>query len=106
MREPRQAVDATGRIDGEVTVDALETGQREIAEELDAGISQARRIFGTAHPYPERVVELHFYRVELTGEPQPALGQELRWIGRDELGVLQFPPADAELIDGLMNTGL
>ena len=79
---------------------------REMAEELDVGITHARRIFGAAHPYPERIVELHFYRVELTGEPQPALGQELRWIGRDELGSLKFPPADAALIDGLINAGL
>jgi mutator protein MutT len=79
---------------------------REIAEELAVEVLQARRIFGTAHPYPERIVELHFYRVELTGEPRPVLGQELRWIERGEFGALTFPPADAELIDGLINAGL
>ncbi len=80
--------------------------RREIAEELDVGISHARRIFGTAHSYPERIVELHFYRAELTGEPRAVLDQELRWIGRAELGALKFPPADAQLIDGLINAGL
>ena len=80
--------------------------RREISEELGTGITTARKIFDTAHVYPDRVVELHFYRTELTGEPQPTLGQELRWITRDEFGALEFPPADAELIDGLINASL
>jgi 8-oxo-dGTP diphosphatase len=80
--------------------------QREIAEELNTGISKAQKIFHTAHSYPERIVELHFYRGELTGEPHPMLGQELRWIAREEFAALAFPPADAELIDGLINASL
>lgn len=80
--------------------------QREISEELDTGISKTRKILHTSHSYPERIVELHFYRAELTGEAQPALGQELRWITREEFGALEFPPADAELIDGLINASL
>ncbi len=80
--------------------------QREIAEELNTGISNARKIFHTAHTYPERIVELHFYRGDLTGEPEPMLGQELRWITRGDFGSMIFPPADAELIDGLINTSL
>jgi len=79
---------------------------REIAEELSSGISQLRKIFHTVHSYPERTVELHFYRGELTGTPQPLLGQELRWISRDEFASLAFPAADAELIAGLMHAGL
>ena len=47
---------------------------------------------------PERLVELHFLRCELLGAPAPQLGQEMRWVARDELGALRFPPADAELI--------
>jgi mutator protein MutT len=89
--------------EGETQEEAL---QRELLEELNAGVSNARRIFRTAHTYPERIVELHFYRGELAGEPEPMLGQELRWITRDEFGALEFPPADAELIDGLLNASL
>jgi mutator protein MutT len=80
--------------------------QREIREELNTGIAHLRRIFHTAHTYPERTVELHFFRGELAGEPQPMLGQELRWIAREEFGSLDFPPADAELIDGLIHASL
>ncbi len=50
------------------------------------------------HEYPERTVELHFFRCTTDGEPQPQLGQELRWIARQELRTLDFPPADDELI--------
>jgi 8-oxo-dGTP diphosphatase len=79
---------------------------REITEELNAGISRLRKIFHTAHSYAERTVELHFYRVELTGTPEPLLGQELRWITRDDFASMEFPPADAELIAGLIHAGL
>ena len=89
--------------DDETQEEAL---RREIAEELNAGISNMRKIFHTAHEYLERVVELHFYRGELSDQPQPVLGQELRWITREEFGSLEFPPADAELISGLINASL
>lgn len=84
--------------DGESHEEAL---QREIAEELRTGISGLRRIFHTSHAYPERTVELHFYRGVLTGLPDAALGQELRWISREDFGSLEFPAADAELIASL-----
>jgi hypothetical protein len=29
------------------------------------------------------------------------LGQEMRWVSREELAGLEFPPADAELIERL-----
>ena len=89
--------------DDEAQEDAL---RREIAEELSTDILNVRKIFQTAHTYPERIVELHFYRGELAGEPQPVLGQQLRWITRAEFGSLEFPPADAELIDGLIHASL
>ena len=88
---------------GETQEEAL---RRELSEELNTDIANARRIFCTAHTYPERIVELHFYRGEITGEPHPVLGQELRWITREEFEGLNFPPADAELIDGLVNARL
>ena len=89
--------------DGETQEAAL---AREIAEELTCGISHLHEIFHTAHSYPERTVELYFYRGELTGSPQAALGQELRWITREEFRSLAFPPADDELISGLIHDGL
>lgn len=80
--------------------------RREISEELNTGFFNVRKIFDTVHAYPERTVELHFYRGDLTAEPQPMLGQELRWITRREFEELEFPRADAELIDSLINASL
>ena len=77
--------------------------QREIVEELNTGIAGLRKVFHTSHAYPERTVELHFYRGTLTGTPEPMLGQELRWITRGEFASLEFPAADAELIAQLVS---
>jgi 8-oxo-dGTP diphosphatase len=71
---------------------------RELHEELDVLSRVGEEIFSTTHMYPERSVELHFFRCELMGEPHPQLEQEMRWVTREELAALDFPPADAELI--------
>ena len=78
--------------------------EREIAEELATGILVGDEVYSIAHTYPDRTVELHFFQCRLTGNPRPALGQEMRWVRRDELGSLAFPPADEELIRTLMTT--
>ena len=86
--------------DGETHEQAL---HREIAEELNTGIAGLQMIFQASHAYPERTVELHFYRGALTGAPEPLLGQELRWIMRSDFALLEFPPADAALIAQLVS---
>ena len=77
---------------------------RELREELDVEARVGDEMFTTTHPYPERIVELHFFRCEIVGEPRPQQGQEMRWVRRDELQALEFPPADAELIEVLGRT--
>jgi 8-oxo-dGTP diphosphatase len=71
---------------------------RELLEELDVASRVGVELFTPTHAYPERSVELHFFRCELLGEPRAALGQEMRWVRREDLATLEFPPADAELI--------
>ncbi|OFV91735.1 MAG: hypothetical protein A3G76_14460 [Acidobacteria bacterium RIFCSPLOWO2_12_FULL_65_11] len=71
---------------------------REIHEELGIGIAVANEVFATTYSYPECRVELHFLRGEIDGNPTSRLGQEMRWVPREELAALPFPPADAELI--------
>ena len=78
--------------------------EREIVEELDAPIRVGREVFTVSHAYPDRVVELHFFACDLLGEVRPVLGQEMRWVRRDELASLEFPPADEELILMLSRT--
>ena len=74
---------------------------RELREELDVEARVGEEVFTTTHAYPERVVELHFFRCEIVGEPRPQQGQAMRWVRRGELHALEFPPADAELIQVL-----
>lgn len=72
---------------------------REMREELDTGVRAGREILRTEHAYPERIVELHFIQCELLKDPRPLLGQEMKWVSRQDLRSLRFPPADDELID-------
>ena len=71
---------------------------REVREELGCDAIVGEKLLEVAHEYPERTVELHFFRCDLNGQPQPLLGQEIRWVGSTELRTLDFPPADEELI--------
>jgi 8-oxo-dGTP diphosphatase len=71
---------------------------RELREELGVAAVVGDEILSVTHTYPDRVIELHFFRCGLAGEPVPQLGQEMQWIGRHELGELQFPPADEALV--------
>ena len=71
---------------------------REIHEELDVAVRVGAELLAVTHEYPERVVELRFFECELEGTPRPMLGQEMRWVNREDLASLPFPPADAELL--------
>jgi 8-oxo-dGTP diphosphatase len=75
--------------------------RRELYEELDIVGDVGECIFSVTHAYPDRTVELHFYRCGYDGDPKPMLGQELQWVERARLRELPFPEADAALIDRL-----
>ncbi len=75
---------------------------REIREELDAEIAVGDEILATVHDYPERSIELRFFRCTLRSEPKPVLGQEMRWVPLGELASIQLPPADDELVRRLV----
>lgn len=72
---------------------------RELLEELGVAASIGDEIIAIDHAYPERTVRLHFRRCEIAGEPQPLLGQEMRWVARTALASLDFPAADRALVD-------
>lgn len=78
--------------------------RRELFEELDIVATVGERMHQVTHAYPEKTVELHFYRCGFAGEPKPMLGQEMRWVARAELASLPFPEADAALIGELLST--
>ena len=78
---------------------------RELREELGVGATIGKELFSVTHNYPDRSVELHFFQCELDGTPLPQIGQEMRWVRREELSTLEFPPADEELIRRLRTLG-
>jgi mutator protein MutT len=71
---------------------------RELREELNVHAHIGAELHVVTHRYADREVELHFFECLLSRDPEPQLGQQMRWVRRDELQVLEFPPADAELI--------
>lgn len=75
--------------------------RRELEEELGVDAEVGEEVFTTEHAYADRIVRLHFRRAFVTSEPVARLGQELRWMKREELEPADFPPADAELIEKL-----
>ena len=85
-----------GKVDeSETHAEAL---RRELFEELDI-VARVRELAHiVTHVYPEKTVELHFYRCDFVGEPKPMMGQGMKWVRRDELTGLPFPDADRALI--------
>ena len=71
---------------------------REIREELDADIEVGPEILASVHDYPDRSIELRFFRCVLTSDPKPTMGQEMRWVALQDLPSIQLPPADDELV--------
>jgi 8-oxo-dGTP diphosphatase len=79
---------------------------REIREELGVDAAIGDELLTTLHEYADRRVELHFLRCSIESTPTPQLGQDMRWVARDELALLEFPPADTELIALLTRTAV
>lgn len=77
---------------------------RELQEELGVAVTIRGLLLSTTHAYDTRTVALHFFDCLALGEPEARLGQEVRWVTREELAGLHFPPADAELIALLTQT--
>jgi len=77
--------------------------RRELDEELGIEARVGRLILDTSHRYADRTVRLYFYRCEIHSDPRPLLKQEIKWATRPELRELEFPPADAELIQFLQD---
>ena len=85
-----------GKVDPGETLEACLV--RELREELGVASNVHGLRWSTTHDYPAKRVELHFYDCSIDGEPQPLLGQELRWVSAPELAALPLPEADAGLV--------
>jgi len=76
--------------------------RRELREELGVEITTPARFHVVRHDYPDKRVELHFFRCTIQGGHGRAVdGEDLRWVTPNELTKFEFPPADGPLIDAL-----
>ncbi len=88
---------------GESLEDCL---RRELREELAVSISPPIQWYVIRHDYPEKTVELHFFRCSIVSGPaQPIDCAEVRWVVAEELNHYSFPPADQPIIEALQREG-
>jgi len=72
---------------------------REFMEELGVEIAAGVCLERVVHNYPERCVELRFFRCRLLrGEPEPLGCAALAWVGRSALMDYAYPEADMPLV--------
>jgi 8-oxo-dGTP diphosphatase len=82
---------------GESLADCL---RREVREELGIEITEPVPFHTVRHDYPEKSVELHFFRCTIkSGGGQPLGCDDLKWVTAKELTLFEFPPADRGIIE-------
>jgi mutator protein MutT len=78
---------------------------RELREELGIEIQIGEILETVTHSYPEKTVELKFFRCCWErNEPQRLGCADFKWITADELKFHEFPAADARLLDVLRDS--
>jgi mutator protein MutT len=88
---------------GESLEDCL---RRELREELGIEITEPVSFQIIRHAYPEKTVELHFFRCSIKdGEPLLLGCEALQWVSLEELTRVALPPADRPLVDVLQGDG-
>jgi len=81
--------------------------RREVCEELGVEITGPVLFQVIRHDYPEKAVELHFFRCSIQdGHPRPLGCDDLRWVTPEELSQFPLPPADLSLVEALQSKGL
>jgi len=81
--------------------------RRELREELGIEITEPVPFQVIRHAYPEKTVELHFFRCSIKdGQPRPLGCEALQWVPPEELARVPLPPADRPLVEVLQGQGL
>jgi mutator protein MutT len=78
--------------------------KRELMEELGIAVEVGSHLDTIRYNYPDRKLELRFYRCRLSGgspEPKAIEVQAFRWAKSSELIFYQFPKADREIVNRL-----
>ena len=72
---------------------------RECLEEVGVGVVVGEQVRRIVHRYPHGLVELHYYRCTIEGEPAADSG--FRWVPVGELPRYHFPEANDAVIAAL-----
>ena len=77
---------------------------REIYEELNVRCEVGNFIMDVAKVYPhgEFIIKVFFGKISDVENLKANVHQELKWVSKEELKDYVFPPADAEIIDYLI----
>jgi mutator protein MutT len=74
-----------------------EAAARECLEETGVEVAIERLLCRTLHDYEHGRLELFFFAAVATN-PQPGPSPPFRWVARQELPTVRFPPANAEIL--------
>lgn len=89
---------------GESDEDAI---RREIREELGSEVTVGRTVAHHTFEYDDRVVDLHFLTVRLSGsEPTALHPEEIRWVTLEESRQIEFLDGDAAFLEQLRRPGV
>lgn len=93
-----------GKIDAnETPLDAL---KRELKEEIDIDVKEAKPLLNISFDYPEKRVCLHVFIVtDFIGTAKGAEGQESKWVAAKQLSTHTFPDANTPILDSLKTKG-
>ncbi len=81
--------------------------QRELREELDIEAAIGQEVYRLRHRYPDRYVEVIFFRVDsYQGEVANRVFEAIEWAPRNQLAGYNFLEADRELVGRLVEGGV
>lgn len=81
--------------------------RRELREELDIEAAIGEEVYRLRHRYPDRYVEVIFFRVDsYQGEVSNRVFESIEWAPRKQLAGYNFLEADRELVGRLAEGGV
>jgi 8-oxo-dGTP diphosphatase len=84
--------------------DDLATLRRELKEELGIEVQSAREVFRHSHSYPDQIVDLIFFKIEIyRGSVSNKVFERVRWLNVKDLKELDFLEGDLPLIEKLIS---
>ena len=80
---------------------------RELKEELGIAVTVGAELISVNHAYSHKKLRFVVHFCDwMSGEPQPLVSQQVRWVRPDELGNYAFPAANARIIEALLGREL